>query len=126
MLSVDDCWTLLESHIGMHVSELPAGARSEAIKQAEETMGVRLPNDFRRFVARHDGSGPYFITPYKIGGGDRRFLPLKEISDLWQGMTEIGADFEKQGEFGTQTGPIKCNYWNTRWIPLTDNIKPRG
>jgi cell wall assembly regulator SMI1 len=121
MLSIDDCWMFLESCLGTDVSQLPAAANSKAISQAEATMGVSLPGDFRRFLSRHDGSGPCFISPYKIGGGPQRFLALHEIALLCQGMTEIGADFEMQGEFGTQTGPVKRNYWNSRWIPFTDN-----
>jgi len=120
MLSVDECWEILESQIGGPAA-LPAGASARAISQAEGVMHVEFPDDFRRLLLRHDGSGKYFISPYKIGGGEQSFLPLKNVIATWKGMVEIGTDFEKHGEFGEQTGPIKKNYWNTRWIPFTEN-----
>jgi cell wall assembly regulator SMI1 len=120
MLSVEECWGFLESQIG-GASVLPAGASARAISQAEVVMGIEFPDDFRRLLLRHDGSGNYFISPYKVGGGEQSFLALKDVTATWKGMVEIGADFEKDGEFGEQIGPIKQSYWNKRWIPFTEN-----
>jgi len=120
MLSVDECWAYLESQLGGSAS-LPPGASVSAISEAEAVMRVQLPDDFRRMLLGHDGSGRCCISPYKIGGGGQTFMALKDIVGLWKGMVEIGADFEKDGEFGEQSGPIRKNYWNERWIPFTEN-----
>ncbi len=120
MLSVDSCWAFLESQIGGS-SALPPGASANAIAKAEAAMRVKFPADFRKLLLRHDGSGEYFISPYKIGGGGQTFLALKDILGTWKCMVGIGFDFETQGEFGEQKGPIKTNYWNARWIPFTEN-----
>jgi cell wall assembly regulator SMI1 len=120
MLSVDECWAFLESQVGGS-SVLPPGASPNVINQAQDMMRLEFPDDFRRLLLRHDGSGSYFISPYKIGGGGQSFLAIKDILATWKGMVEIGADFEKDGEFGQQSGPIKKCYWNKRWIPFAEN-----
>jgi cell wall assembly regulator SMI1 len=120
MLSVDQCWAFLESQVGGSAA-LPPGASASAISKAEATMRVKFPADLRKLLLRHDGSGKYFISPYKIGGGGQTFMALKDIIGTWKCMVDIGADFENQGEFGEQKGPIKQNYWNKRWIPFTEN-----
>ena len=84
-------------------------------------MRVEFPDDFRKLLLRHDGSGRYIISPYKIGGGDQTFMAIKDIIATWKLLVEIGADFENEGVFGEQSGPIKQNYWNKRWIPFTEN-----
>jgi cell wall assembly regulator SMI1 len=48
-------------------------------------------------------------------------MTIKDIIATWKGMVEIGAHFEKDGEFGEQKGPIKKSYWNKRWIPFAEN-----
>ena len=120
MLSIDECWAFLESR-GDALTGLPPGATSEAISDAEALMHVEFPDDLRKLLLRHDGCGSYYISPYKIGGGGQTFMPIKDIIATWKCMTDIGADFARDGEFGEQTGPIKRNYWNMRWIPITDN-----
>ncbi len=84
-------------------------------------MRVEFPEDFRKLLLRHNGSSKYHISPYKIGGGGRTFMALKDIVGTWKDMVDIGGDFEKDGYFGEQNGPVKQNYWNKRWIPFTEN-----
>jgi cell wall assembly regulator SMI1 len=141
MMSIDECWTFLESRV-TGGSALPPGASENAIEEAEAAMGVAFPDDFRRHFLRHNGSGNNFISPYKIGGGGQALMSLDHIVRTWRTMIQIGESFEKDGEFGTQreseddtlgllietedgevleTGPIKRNYWNKKWIPFTDN-----
>jgi cell wall assembly regulator SMI1 len=121
MLTIDECWSFLESQLAPGFAGLPAGASARALDRAGQQLGVALPEDFRRWLGRHDGSGPCFLQSDKLGGGEQRFLALAEIVALAQSMWEIAADFESHGEFGTQHGPIQPSYWNRRWIPLADN-----
>src|SRR5256885_1627586 len=109
MLSIDDCWSFLEDHIDDD-SALPAGASPDAIRQAEAEMGMEFPEDLRRLLLRHDGSGDFFIYPYKLGGGVQTFLALEKIVRTWKEMVENCGDFER--EDGQQAGPVKANCWN--------------
>lgn len=125
MLSIDACWDSLESHIrelyANSGSDLPAGASTRALQDAELKMSVTLPADLRTSLLRHDGSGPYYFSTSSTAGGDQRFLKLSDVVGLWQGMTELGQSFENDGEFGEQVGPVKKHYWNRRWVPIAEN-----
>ena len=125
LLSVDECWAFLESYLSANrsggIALLPLGISPDLIAQAEAAMGVELPHDMQRFYSRHNGSGVFSISPYKIGGGAQRFLALGDIIELWETMVRIGTDFERDGDRGMQKGPIKDNYWNRNWIPFMDN-----
>ncbi len=123
MLSVEECWKILERYASKTSAgaKLPSGASLAAIVNAESMMGVEFPDDLRDLLLRHNGSGPFFIYPYKNGDGQQWFLGLDEILNTWKLLSEVGADFEKDGKYGEQSGPIKNNYWNNRWIPFTDN-----
>jgi len=120
MLTIAECWEFLESQVGGR-SALPLGATESAILKAESSMRVEFPDDFRELLLRHDGSGRYHISPYNTGGGCQTFMSISDILSTWKSMVEIGADFENDGEFGEQTGPVKENYWNKRWIPFAEN-----
>ncbi len=120
MLSVDDCWSILEAQIGPPLA-LPPGAPAAAILHAETELGLQFPGDLRRFLLRHDGSPGHVISPYKLGGGGQSFMAIADIVATAKLMVEIGASFEQEGEFGQQTGPVKPHYWNRQWIPFTDD-----
>jgi cell wall assembly regulator SMI1 len=125
MLTIAEWWTAFESYAnncaGDAGSALPPGASTEAIASAEATLGVALPEDFRQFLLHHNGSGPYFFTPYQLGGACQNFMPLDDILRIWKGMMEVRVEFDRDGEFGEQKGPIKRRYWNARWIPFAEN-----
>jgi cell wall assembly regulator SMI1 len=84
-------------------------------------MQVEFPDDLRRYLTRHDGSGDFFISPYKIGGGGQMLMALEGIVAIWHHLVDAAVDLEKSGEFGEQIGPVKQNYWNRRWVPFTEN-----
>jgi cell wall assembly regulator SMI1 len=100
---------------------LPAGATPQAIQQAETALQVEFPDDLRKLLLRHDGSGPYCISPYEMGGGDQTLMAVKDIVACSKLMADIGQDFEQDGKFGEQIGPIKRSYWNRGWIPFSDS-----
>lgn len=120
MLTIDECWEFLEAKVGGR-SALPEGVPEEVIREAESAMCVELPDDFRKFLQRHNGSGAFSIKPYKIGGGSQYFMAIKDIVGMRANMAELGARFEGKEDFGEQDGPIKENHWNKSWIPFTEN-----
>lgn len=120
MFSIDECWEILESQLD-DPSILPNGAKEEAIVNAERTLGFSLPEDYRQFLLRHDGSEPFFIFPYKIGGGGQGFMSLTNLLFCWEHLVQSGIELEKRGQAGEQTGPVKPHVWNRQWVPFTDN-----
>ncbi len=120
MLTINKCWDFLEKN-AIGEGTLPAGASEAAIKKAEAAMKVQFPDDFRKLLLRHDGSGDFFVSPYKIGGGGQTFLSLKQIVDTWKFMVKIGREFDEAGEDSEQKGPIKHTYYSKLWIPFTEN-----
>ncbi len=120
MKTIEECWQILEAQLPAGES-LASGASDAAIREAESKMKVELPEDFRQFLARHDGSGECFIAPYKIGGGGQKLLNLAEILCIWTEKVEMLDEYGPQGLSHEQEGPIKPCWWNHRWIPFTDN-----
>lgn len=121
-------WDIFEAKIRAAnpewISLLPKGADEKAIDAAERKMGVELPGPVRELYRRHDGSGRCCFGPWINGGGQQSFMQLDDVVRTWEQMCEIGADFEANDPvygFGVQEGPIKANWWNRRWIPITEN-----
>src|SRR5215212_9335671 len=59
---------------------LRKGASAEAIRAAEEAMGLTLPDDVKASYRVHDGQG---TTPGLIGGEGWTLLSLEEIVKTW-------------------------------------------
>ncbi len=57
-------------------------ATEEAIRAAEDIMGLRFPEDFRASLAIHDGQDPGYGVEWPPGGG--RLAPLDAIVKQWQ------------------------------------------
>lgn len=94
---------------------LPPGVSPEAIAQAEGALGVTLPAEVREFYALHD--------PVWLPINDDR-LSLQEMVDTWNyycgdWSTTPRAEWRAKGS--NPEGPIKPDWWNRRWIPITYN-----
>jgi cell wall assembly regulator SMI1 len=104
---------------------LPPGATPKTIQLVEETTGFSLPNAVRDSYLLHDGSARIWIC-------DQGFLmplvdpPTKKgrvtgfgVLNLWQMMLSVA---ERMSENRSEpVGPIRDDYWNLCWIPLTEN-----
>jgi cell wall assembly regulator SMI1 len=98
----------------------PPGVSEQAIRAAEAAMGLELPEDLRESYRIHDGSrrGAYLIL------FERGFLiPLggdgESIVSSFASKREIGAYNQSAGLRGKPEGPIRPDYWNPLWVPLT-------
>jgi cell wall assembly regulator SMI1 len=72
-------------------------------------MQVELPSAVKEFYQCHDGSAGFHVA-WVSGGSPLYFLSLKQMTSTWEGMCQIGKEFERdEQDFGTQEGPIKKN-----------------
>jgi cell wall assembly regulator SMI1 len=60
--------------------DLRPGASEEAIRAAEDALGLNLPDDVEASYLIHDGQGP---EPGLLGGEGWRLLSLEEIVGVW-------------------------------------------
>jgi cell wall assembly regulator SMI1 len=101
---------------------LRPGASEGEIQQAETTMDITLPKDFKASCHLHNGG--YVIDLVT----EMTILPLKDIVDEWQMFKELedvgtwsDADipyYFQEDRLGWQTGPIQPVWWHQRWIPI--------
>jgi cell wall assembly regulator SMI1 len=73
--------TWLDANAPENYGHLRPGASAEAIRAAEETMGLDLPADLRASYRIHDGQDS---EPGLIGGEGWCLLPLQKMVELWQ------------------------------------------
>lgn len=134
MLSIAECWQVLESHAKVNApnfgATLPEGASLAEIHAAETALGVEFSADLRQLFLCHDGSYPFYITPYEIGGEfhqneDYEFLSLEPrlVGDSVLSHWKHGLYCEQASSAETtHEGPVKECRWNARWIPFAHNV----
>lgn len=93
----------------------------DEILAAEKALSIeRFPEDFRCSLKRHNGQkeGPTLL-------GIGYLLPLHEIVDnwgAWKGLLDDGT-FADNDDYLSRAGavlvPVKANWWNPCWIPIT-------
>jgi cell wall assembly regulator SMI1 len=104
---------------------LPLGATLDEIQRVEQTIGLRLPKVVRDSYLLHNGSSRIWICEHGF------LMPLIDprtkkgritgfgVLNLWQMMLPVA---EKMAEERSKpAGPIRDDYWNLRWVPLTEN-----
>jgi cell wall assembly regulator SMI1 len=119
--------------------ELPKGATAAQIKQAESVLGFELPHDVRESYRLHNGSQSFArrgisyprVCLYRVGYlmpiVKPRHLPgnfFRDVLGSWKVMGQMlsEGDFDYPG-FKSKPGrhPIKSDWWNLRWVPITDD-----
>lgn len=113
-------WQRIEAWIEAQASPLRAAlgppASEQDLRRAEQALRVELPETFKDLYRVHDGERGYVGL---LGG--RELLSIERILDewnVWKGLLD-GGDFvgiESQPE-----GPIRRDWWNPRWIPISHN-----
>jgi cell wall assembly regulator SMI1 len=121
-------WQQIETWLSRYAPHawklLRPGASEMEIQQAEATMDLTLPEDFKASCRLHDGG--YVIDLVT----EMNILPLKDIVDEWQMFQELEEAgtwsnanvpyyfMEKIRQSGWQTGPIQPVWWHQCWIPI--------
>jgi cell wall assembly regulator SMI1 len=96
---------------------LNVGATEQQLRAAEEAMGVQLPDEVKEFYRIHNGQSRGSHDFWQ--GGE--LLSLERVVEewkIWKGLLD-GGDFDDAK--GVPEGPIKADWWNPSWIPLTSN-----
>jgi cell wall assembly regulator SMI1 len=105
------------------LDELPGPPLGDPAEEAdiaaiEEHMGIDYPDDYREFLAEHDGArmipGEKGLTRSAPFIRNLEFLPLAVSLDEWRTMNEI--DGEMDGI--DAEGPVKAQFWNPQWVPI--------
>jgi cell wall assembly regulator SMI1 len=107
------------------LESLRPGATDEAIRAAEEAMGVTLPDDVRACYRIHDGQQPVLVNVTYWPG--LRAVPTFLYADPWLGLKEMVECWEVLhsllGEFSevssSPRGPIRSDWWHPKWLPVT-------
>ena len=100
---------------------LAPGATSTEIDVAEAALGITLPEGVRASYRVHNGQLPDSPDlPSRRGlFGQRRFYSLDEMVKDWQLMQSLMEEGVFQGVAGHALGPVRANWWNARWIPVS-------
>ena len=126
-MNIEHAWELLEAKLraqatGKKFKALPGGTSDEDIAHVEATTKLKLPEDLLASYRLHDGSNKHliceqgFLLPL---WGNQNFTVL----GLWQVMSAVG--LARDDKRSQPTGPIRTDWWNMAWLPLTEN-GPRG
>jgi cell wall assembly regulator SMI1 len=120
---MDDVWNRVESWLAVNAPKilqgLLPGATEEAIRSTEEHLTVQFPADFRVSCAVHNGQRG--TAPSLMGQWD--LLPLEAVVKQWNLMKELSdaGRFANADAVVETRGPVRMNWWNTKWIPVTHN-----
>ncbi len=104
---------------------MPPGADADQIARAEVVLGTKLPPAVRESYALHSGSNRIWIfeqgylLPLTAEAVRKKAFRAYNLVNMWEQMCQLGEMME--AERSEPSGPIKSDWWNNRWIPLTDN-----
>jgi len=108
----------LETNAKHVLDSLQPGATDKEIAETERYLGVKFPKEVKEVYKIHNGQYSGKMLGFIEG---REFLSLEEIKSQWQIWKELveGGDFE--GNEGEPDGPVKPDWYNLKWIPITYN-----
>lgn len=121
MIEVEESWSIIErvlSQVVPHVYEtLRPGASENEIARLEDVIGIRLPDEFRRSLSRHDGQN----DPTRLLGlfNYDRLLPIDDIISESRMMQELFADDDPIEWLVPDK--IRNVVWCDRWVKFTDS-----
>jgi cell wall assembly regulator SMI1 len=120
---MQNVWERIESWLATHAPKilqgLLPGATADAIHATEEQLGIQFPDDVRASYAMHDGQRG--TTPSFMG--EWELLSLQAIVKHWSLLKELldAGTFTDAEAVVETVGPVRENWWNAKWIPVTHN-----
>ncbi|MFX0538413.1 SMI1/KNR4 family protein [Ornithinimicrobium sp. Y1847] len=113
---VDAVWDRIEAAFeaaGL-ADDLQPGASPEAIAEVEEHLGVKMPEDLRASLARHDGCYDSWPTGSLLGTRG-----IRSEADVWNELLADGTfDASAEHDAGGGSGAVGQGWWRRGWIPL--------
>jgi cell wall assembly regulator SMI1 len=120
-----DVWLRIEAVLRASAPDLYAAlakaAPAQAIAAVEDRIGLTVPEDVRASYAVHDGSGEACILPQIYGPqwmNGVALLALDEVvrdAQMWRAFRFDETNHSR----ARPDGPIRRNWWNRRWVPVT-------
>ncbi|GAA3118722.1 SMI1/KNR4 family protein [Streptosporangium carneum] len=119
--AVDRQWTRIDRWLRANAPEtyrtLAAPARPGTIAVAEAQMGLRLPDDLRSSLLRHNGSAGT-EEAWGFGPMGEELLGVKQIRDTWRML--CGIDGTDEDAEGAEPDP-RTEWWDGRMIPFSSD-----
>lgn len=117
--SVKERWTTVVAWLGKHhphvLEQFNPPATQSAIDEAEEALGVTFPDDYKQFLALHDGQS-------EDGIGFVGFGPLKPVGEL-AGIKIFGEAEPCEPE---DVGPgVRAVDYCEKWVPISESARGR-
>jgi cell wall assembly regulator SMI1 len=108
---------ILDQKAANRSSVLQTGATLEQIQQLEQTIGSKLPEDYKTALRIANGQDPG--EDYIFDG--REFLSAERVADEWK----VWKDLFDKGTFSESNGDVEADaeiqpyWWHPAWIPIT-------
>jgi cell wall assembly regulator SMI1 len=122
-MTILDTWQQIhawcEENAPEALTQLRPGVVGPGIERAEATLGVALPEDYRRSLQVHDGDS--MATGLLAGW---TLSPLAEVVDAWRmlkGLLDQRSFSPNEDRSLTIRGPIRPYWWRPAWIPITSD-----
>jgi len=119
---MDEVWRRIEKWLDANSPAALAGlnppASAQELADAEQSLGVRLPEDVRASYFRHDGQSR--DSPWMLEGW--QWLPLRGTQEVWRfrkGLLDKGTFAGWRSDHGDPA--VRDDWWHPGWAPLTDS-----
>lgn len=116
---METIWRRIEAWLAANAPELlgslNGGATSRELQETEAFLGVELPEDVRASFRIHNGQRD--VAAGFIDGWE--MLALERVRDEWRVWKELLDSGDFDGIASEPDGPIRSDWWNPKWIPLT-------
>ena len=120
---MNELWQRLTTWLRINAPQLlltlQPGATQQAIVDLERRLGVRLPDDYRAFLALCDGQR--IGAAFRFYNAEELLCTTKILTHWqhWNGLLEAGAFESYQSE---PDAGIRTDWWNAKWIPFTHDL----
>lgn len=120
---IDGLWRRFENWLHEHVPAycrwpLAPGASEADVREFEQTIGAKLPDDIRRSYLRNDGSAGVDLLDFV---GEGKWATLAQAAASWRHFQKMKPDLEEAGYLNAPKGPMKEVNISPGWIPIGDN-----
>lgn len=119
-----DTWGRIHAWLRTNAPEildrLNPGASVTRIAMAERELGISFPDDYRQSLAIHDGQARA-AWPLLFGW---HLDSLDDVLGHWRALVASATrgDFpEGEQSSITTNGPVRPQWWNRQWIPITND-----
>jgi cell wall assembly regulator SMI1 len=103
-------------------ADLNAGASAKELVALEETIAVKLPDDFKKAWRVHDGqNGPSLVPPPSGDDTGYSLMCIAEIRQEWMSWKQLTESGEFKDEEGAPDAGIQAAWWHRGWIPFASN-----